>query len=229
MLTWGSGEHLVLLIHGMLGAATQYHELGPALAGYGYRVVAVDLPGHGAAAPGETMEDFVAAVVEAADRRPALAIGHSLGAIVLWEALAELRPERAVYVDVPLDGGGPSRRSADELRAHFARSRAARNEGQLRGSRPGWSAEDCRVEARAAEQFDVETAVALERSYAGRPALRTSVPSLVVRADPSRYVSAERARELEALGFCVRGIDGAGHSVWYGRVDDFLRALDGWL
>lgn len=228
MLTWGSGDRLVVLVHGMLGAATQYHEVGPALAGHGCRVVAVDLPGHGSAAPGETMEDFVDAVV-AAGSRPALAIGHSLGAIVLWEALARLRPARAVYVDVPLEGGGPSSRSASELREHFGAARAARTEAHLRATRPAWSAEDCRVEAEAAERFDVETAVALERSYARRATGRPTVPSLVVRADPSRYVSPERARELEGLGFCVRGIPGAGHSVWYGRVDDFLGALDGWL
>ncbi|HWD79398.1 MAG TPA: alpha/beta fold hydrolase [Kribbella sp.] len=227
MLTWGSGDRVAVLIHGMLGAATQYHSVGPALAARGYRAIAVDLPGHGEApaAPGATMDDFADAVLDAA-AEPALAIGHSLGAIVLFHSLPRLRPERAVYVDVPLDGGHG--RPAPDARERLAAARAMRTEAQLQG-RPGWSAEDRRVEAQAAERFDVDTAVSLERSYVGRAAGVPSVPSLVVRADPSRYVSAERARELEELGYCVRSVPGAGHSVWYGQLDDFMGVLDGWL
>jgi hypothetical protein len=55
------------------------------------------------------------------------------------------------------------------------------------------------------------------------------VPSLVVRAEPSRYVSVERARELEEMGFWVRSVAGAGHSVWYGHLDEFMGVLDEWL
>lgn len=29
MLTWGAGDRVALLIHGMLGAASQFHQLGP--------------------------------------------------------------------------------------------------------------------------------------------------------------------------------------------------------
>lgn len=231
MLTWGSGDRVALLVHGMLGAASQYHQVGPALAARGYRAVAVDLPGHGDAprAPDATMGLFVDAVLSAVDDPPALAIGHSLGAIVVWHALPRLQPSRAVYVDVPF--AGPSTDPpvpAAELRERFAASRAARTAERL-AARGGWSAEDCQVEAEAAARFDVETAVALERSYVGQLVEEPAVPSLVVRADPSRYVSAERARELEQLGFSVRSVPGAGHSVWYGHLDEFLEVLDGWL
>jgi pimeloyl-ACP methyl ester carboxylesterase len=230
MLTWGNGDRVAVLIHGMLGAATQYHQVGPALAARGYRVIAVDLPGHGGspAAPEATMDMFVGAVLAAVAPRPALAIGHSLGAIVLSHALPQLRPERVVYIDVPLDAGGPSA-SPDELRARFAEARAARTEARLRATREGWSAEDCRLEARAAEQFDVATAVSLERSYVGHAVAEPAVPSLVLHADPSRYVSPERAQELQELGFWVRSVPGAGHCVWYGHLDEFMGVLDEWL
>ncbi|WP_202872352.1 alpha/beta fold hydrolase [Kribbella soli] len=223
---------MALLVHGMLGAASQYHSVGPALADRGYRAVAVDLPGHGDAprAPDATMDLFVDAVLSVVDRPPALAIGHSLGAIVLSHALPRLQPGRAVYVDVPLSAPSAAPpASAAELRERFTASRAARTVERL-AIRPDWSAEDCRVEAEAAARFDVETAVALERSYFGGDAVQGPVvPSLVVRADPSRYVSAERARELEELGFWVRSVPGAGHSVWYGHLDDFMGVLDEWL
>jgi pimeloyl-ACP methyl ester carboxylesterase len=232
MLTWGSGDRVALLVHGMLGAASQYHEVGPALAARGYRAVAVDLPGHGSAprAPAATMEVFVDALLSVLEAPPALAIGHSLGAIVLSHAVPRLRPGRVVYVDVPLDhASADAPPSVAELRERFTSSRDARTLDRLLATRSDWSAADCRVEAEAAARFDIETAVALERSYVGQAAEGPAVPSLVVRADPSRYVSPERARELEELGFWVRSVPGAGHSVWYGHLDEFMAVLDEWL
>ncbi|TCC61201.1 hypothetical protein E0H73_18320 [Kribbella pittospori] len=55
------------------------------------------------------------------------------------------------------------------------------------------------------------------------------IPSLVVRAEPSRYVSTARAAELTALGFEVRSVPGAGHSIWYSHFSEFMSALVGWI
>jgi hypothetical protein len=49
------------------------------------------------------------------------------------------------------------------------------------------------------------------------------------RAEPSRFVSRTRAVELQDLGFEVRSIAGAGHSIWYGHFAAFMAALDGWV
>ncbi|GAA1565638.1 alpha/beta fold hydrolase [Kribbella hippodromi] len=238
-LSWGSGDRVALLIHGMLGAATQYHQLGPALADRGYHAIAVDLPGHGTSppAPGATLSLFADALVETVSRldasrsgspRPALAVGHSLGAVLLSYALPRLRPHRAVYVDTPLDTPSAAPPVVD-LREHFLAARSSRTEQHLRASHPSWSLEDCRVEAEAARRFDIETAVALQRSYTGHTTGSATIPSLVIAADPSRYVSPERARELAELGFTVRSVPGAGHSVWYGQLGEFVGILDAWL
>jgi pimeloyl-ACP methyl ester carboxylesterase len=228
--TWGCGDRVVVLVHGMLGASSAYYEVGPALAGRGYRVISVDLPGHGdsPAAPDADLDLFARSVVETVGAQPELAVGHSLGAVVLAAALDELRPAKAVYVDVPFTQGG-SKRTSDELRAGVLQAKARRTVEVLRRTKPAWSADDCRVEAAAAEQFDVETAVALQVVYdndslTGPPS--TSVPSLLIRADPSNHVSDERAAELEVLGFEVRSIPGAGHSVWYGHHQEFMAVLD---
>ena len=228
-VTWGSGDRVALLVHGMLGSAAQYHQVGPALAERGYRAIAVDLPGHGdsPAAPDATMDLFVDAVLESVDPKPSLAIGHSLGAVVLSHALPRLRPARVVYVDVPFDSPSGDLPAVD-LRERFTAARTARTEHQLRITHPGWSADDCRLEAEAAAKFDVDTAVALERSYPGQVVRRPTIPSLVIRAEPSRYLSTERSRELEELGFSVRSVRGAGHCVWYGFLDDFMATLDAW-
>ncbi|MDX6280973.1 MAG: hypothetical protein QOH03_2044 [Kribbellaceae bacterium] len=242
---WGTGDRVAVLVHGMLGSAQQFHQLGPALAGRGYRAIAVDLPGHGCspAALGASPELYAASLAETiateTGGKVELAIGHSLGAVVLAAALPLLRPARAVYVDVPFSPGGTVV-DHDELLAGFTAAKVGRTVERLRVSKPEWSEEDRRIEAEAARQFDPATAVALELAYNRNPPPgppSTSIPSLLIRAEPSRYVSQERAVELEGLGFQVRSVVGAGHCVWYGRVDEFVAMVEpgspphtnGWL
>ncbi|WP_406055136.1 alpha/beta fold hydrolase [Kribbella sp. NBC_00889] len=227
---WGEGRRVAVLLHGMLGAGEQFWRVGPALAERGYRAVAVDLPGHGGspAAPDADLGMFAASVVETVGCEPELAIGHSLGGVVLAEALPVLRPARAVYVDIPLADDG-AQRTADELTSGFMTARAGRTVEALRISKPAWSEKDREVEASAAERFDVATAVALELAHGASQPPTAEIPSLVVRAEPSRYVSKARAAELAALGFEVRSVPGAGHSIWYGHFSEFMAALEGWI
>jgi pimeloyl-ACP methyl ester carboxylesterase len=82
----GVGPSLVL-VHGLGGAAANWVELAPALV-ESYRVLALDLPGHGGssplpAAPSLTpFADVVAAVAERETLAPAAVVGHSLGGLV---------------------------------------------------------------------------------------------------------------------------------------------------
>ncbi|GIH42458.1 hypothetical protein Mco01_54580 [Microbispora corallina] len=157
-------------------------------------------------------------------------MGHSLGGSVLAAAVSRLRPERAVYVDTPF-GPARDRLDADAFAAELEEARAARTAEHLRRERPWWSEQDIAVEVEAATLFDIATTVSLHSRRVGGPDNTPPLvaPSLLVRADPSRYVSQEAAEGLRARGFAVRSVAGAGHSVWYGRHEDFLAALDGWL
>jgi 3-oxoadipate enol-lactonase len=88
----------VVLLHGLGLDRRMWHGLRPALAGAGFRVIAVDLPGHGAAGrparPGTAwlVADLAAgvlAVLEGAAGGPAVLVGFSLGgAVALEVALA---------------------------------------------------------------------------------------------------------------------------------------------
>jgi pimeloyl-ACP methyl ester carboxylesterase len=92
----GEGPSLVL-VHGLGGAAANWVELVPALVGR-YRVLALDLPGHGGSSPLPAAEsltpfaDVVAVVAEREAMLPAAVVGHSLGGLVGLR-LALRRPE----------------------------------------------------------------------------------------------------------------------------------------
>ncbi|HBF82618.1 MAG TPA: alpha/beta hydrolase [Streptomyces sp.] len=228
---WGTGDRVAVLVHGMLSSSECWWEVGPALAARGYRVVAVDLPGHGLspAAPDAGLDGFVDSLLDAVPAAPALAVGHSMGAFVLATALDRLAPGRVVYVDTPF---GPSRGGVDarSLTGVYTKAKAGRTLDALDRKETGWQQRDRAVEARAAEQFDVATTVGLFGSVAGRDfAPPTHVPSLMIRPEPSRFVTPDAVESLEARGIRVRSVDGAGHLTWYGRHAAFMEALDGWL
>jgi pimeloyl-ACP methyl ester carboxylesterase len=77
----------VVLVHGLGGAASNWSELAPLLAAR-HRVLAVDLPGHGASDPPaaahglDSYADAVAACLNREGTVPAALAGHSLGGAV---------------------------------------------------------------------------------------------------------------------------------------------------
>lgn len=100
----------VVLVHGMGDQAGTWARVVPGLVA-GYRLVLVDLPGHGESAPAEgslTMDDELAGLVAVVDQvaagTPVTLVGNSFGG---WLALlyAEARPERVARL-VLLDSAG---------------------------------------------------------------------------------------------------------------------------
>jgi pimeloyl-ACP methyl ester carboxylesterase len=229
---WGRGERVAVLLHGMQGSTQDWWQVGPALAERGYRVLGVDLPGHGGSPPApdlttEAAADLVLASMPSAPV-PALAMGHSLGGMVLASLVDRLRPQRAVYIDTPFQA--PSFRNGLLLTATFTDMKRRRTVENLRRDRSHWSERDREAQTEAALTWHVPTAVALCLDAAGRDLTPDpAIPSLLVLADPSDYVPAAEADQLRLLGFEVRAVPGAGHSVWFGRFEPFMAALEGWV
>lgn len=116
---WGDGDRVAVLIHGLSARAELWTAVAVPLADLGYRVVAPDLRGHGRSPRGSySVHEWVSDILDVVPTEPDLAIGHSLGGVLLLEALPAVRPRRAVYVDppwiAPID---PGKRVAETARA----------------------------------------------------------------------------------------------------------------
>ncbi len=227
--TWGEGDRLALLIHGIMADHRTWRRVGPALADHGYRVIAVDLRGHGASGRGEYSPALYADdVVETLPAGAELAIGHchSLGGLTLSLAVDRPKPRRAVFSDpawhlaAPVEGFGP------EMPAQLKTATRA----QIRAMSPRWEEVDVDIELATLALWDERTALSLTPLLGAdlMPAAPV-VPSLVQLADPSTLISQERAQTLKSRGFEVRSVAEAGHTIHRDDFDGFMASLEGWI
>lgn len=169
MRQWGeSTGRPLLLVHGVTSDAGIWWRIAPALAAGGFRVTAVDMPGHGRTA-WQGRHRFVdsasdlAAFIGAADLdQPDLAvIGHSWGAMVAAHLpAAGIRPRVLVLLDPPgltvaqfeLMIREPTERPYETLAEATAAVRAAN---------PGWQDGDVEAKARALTEFSAEAVLAV--------------------------------------------------------------------
>jgi pimeloyl-ACP methyl ester carboxylesterase len=226
--TWGTGDRTALLLHGLFGDSASWYRIGPALAARGYRVTAPDLRGHGDSGRGRySVADWSLDVLETVDTAPDLAIGHSLGGLVLAVVAAPLAPRSIVYLDPAwrIDAAQDARflkewsswlqwSSPEQLRAHL-------------GAR--WPEEDLRLRWESMQATDpaVVPGLAAGRGYDHSPE-EAIAPSLVLAADPSTFITPWHAEELISRGLAVRTVSGSGHSYFREDPDGFLRDLDDW-
>ncbi|MFF8476935.1 alpha/beta fold hydrolase [Streptomyces sp. NPDC015414] len=223
---WGTGERVAVLIHGIMSDHRTWRRVAPVLAARGYRVIGVDLRGHGASGRGEYGADSWADdLVETLPDGPEVAIGHSLGALALALAVERLAPKRAVYCDPAWEPAGRAVAAA----AGFADFKHV-TRTVIRGFNPRWEEADVDVELATIADWDAATVHALPDAYAvSRTPARPVVPSLVVLAGANSLVPPATAEELARRGFEVRRVPGAGHTLYRDDFEGFMTALDGWV
>ena len=116
--SYGEGERVVVLVHGLLMNRRMFERLGPALARRGNRVICVDLLGHGRSDRPEDLRLYsmplfarqVVALLDHLEQPSAVVGGTSLGANVALE-LATRDPERVrgLFIEMPvLDNALPA-------------------------------------------------------------------------------------------------------------------------
>jgi pimeloyl-ACP methyl ester carboxylesterase len=140
----------VVLLHGMMSTGATWWRIGPALAGRGWVVDALDLPGHGDWPPTGRPLDLDRLVDGIAGRLGGpvdLLAGHSLGAATAV-ALAGRRPgtARAVVLEDPPSGPDDQGRlllaAGVEADARTVRQDRARLVRREREANPAWADED---------------------------------------------------------------------------------------
>lgn len=108
---YGRGERALVLVHGLLMNRHMYDNLAPEMASRGYRVITVDLLGHGASDQPTDMRaysmsafsDQVAALCDHLELDRPVIGGTSLGANVALEmATRHPRTARALFIEMPV-------------------------------------------------------------------------------------------------------------------------------
>lgn len=243
---WGGDGPLVVLVHGVVASSRTWWRVGAALAERGWSVLAVDLPGHGAAAPldgvldlGGLTDGLVGALDAAGVTRPVPVLwGHSLGALVVMEAARRVPglADRLVLEEPP----GREVNFAEVARGVRADVTAARADlagflDRQRYDHPEWADGDVAAREDVA-RCDVDTvAASIEGGLAFdlvALARELGVPALLLAASPSHgsvLAGAERAEVFAALPAAGVVEFDAGHCLHRERFDDYLSAVTGWL
>ncbi|MEU2395917.1 alpha/beta hydrolase [Streptomyces sp. NPDC007369] len=225
--TWGEGDRPALLIHGIMSDHRTWRRVGPALAERGYRVMAVDLRGHGASGRGSyAPETFADDVVESLPAGADLAIGLPLGGLAPSLAVDRLGPRRAGYSDPAWGPAG----ALKGVHLEFLRQFKHATREQVKALNPRWEEEDVDLELETLAVWDEATAQGLAALVgADLSPDAPSVPSLVQLSDPSPFLSGDQAAALAERGFRTRTVAGAGHTIHRDDFAGFMASLEGWI
>jgi pimeloyl-ACP methyl ester carboxylesterase len=234
---------LAVLVHGVTSSSRIWWRVGPALAGRGFRVVAVDLRGHGGSprtVAGLSVADLAADVAETVDGPVDLLVGHSLGALVALELVGR-RPgfaRRLVVEDPPgpssIDWAGLAAGIEVDTRRAVADPEALRRD--LEAANPAWPPGE--AERRVADLADCDGPAIAAALRAGVPfdlpamLAAARLPVLMLLAEEalgSILTGLDRKAAVEALPPGATRVLPAGHSVHREALDPWLAALDAWL
>jgi pimeloyl-ACP methyl ester carboxylesterase len=244
-----------VLVHGVTSSSRTWWRVGPALAERGFRVLAVDLRGHGASprtAAGLSIADLAVDVAETVaaeldadppgSPRPAveLLVGHSLGALVALQ-LVGADPglaRRLVLEDPPgsssIDWAGVADGIEADTRLAAADPDALRRD--LEAANPTWPPGE--AERRVADLTDCDGQAIATALRAGvdfdLPALLAAapLPTLMLLAEEalgSILTGLDRKAAAEALPNGSTRVLPAGHSAHREALDAWLAALDAWV
>jgi pimeloyl-ACP methyl ester carboxylesterase len=228
----GSGPRTAILIHGIMSDHRAWHRVSAELQAKGFRVLAVDLAGHGASprshryTPRGWADDVVETVTPLLSGPPDLVMGHSLGGLVATLAADRLAPRAAIYVDPAF--AFPRGIRGMLFKLAFAIAPRPRRSALVRWN-PRWSAEDVEIELATLRDWDKRTILGFADSRPIVPPLRLVAPSLVVLAEKSLLITDVAAATLRRLGMTVETVAGAGHTVFRDDHARFMRVIEEWL
>jgi len=228
----GSGPRTAVLVHGIMSDHRAWHRVGQELVQQGFRIVAVDLAGHGRSprarrySPQAWADDVVETVAPLLTAPPDLIMGHSLGALVASMVADRLAPRAAVYVDPAF--AFPRGARGVVMKLLFAVAPRPSRWALVRWN-PKWSAADVDIELATLRDWDKRTILGLASTRGLVPPARVIAPSLVVLAEKSLLITDAVAARLRELGMTVETIAGTGHMVFRDEHARFMQVVGRWL
>lgn len=228
----GSGARTAVLIHGIMSDSRAWHRVTVELEQRGFRVLAVDLAGHGGSPRARRYsiaswaDDVVETLQPMLARPPDLVMGHSLGALVASLVADRLSPRTAVYVDPAF--AFPRGPLGWLFKLMFFVSPRPRRSILVRMN-PKWDPADVEIELAGLRDWDRRTLFGFVDTSSLVPPASLVAPSLVVLAERSLLITAPVAAAMRRLGMAVETIPGTGHAVFRDDHARFVRLLDRWL
>ncbi|WDG17667.1 alpha/beta fold hydrolase [Microbacterium sp. Clip185] len=228
----GSGARTAILIHGIMSDSRAWHRVSDDLEQAGFRVLAVDLAGHGRSpraqsySPAAWADDVIETLEPTLEQAPDLIVGHSLGALVASIVAERLAPRAAVYVDPAFAFPRGLRGLAYKLAFGLAPKPRRR---MLRRMNPGWSAQDIDLELSSLQAWDRRTILGLADTRALVAPRRPRQPSLVVLAEKSLLITRAVAAAMRGDGLTVTVLPGSGHTVFRDDHAGFMGLVHGWI
>ena len=228
----GAGERTALLIHGMMSDHRAWHRVAAELGDAGYRVVMVDLAGHGASprsrrySPRRWAEDVIESLEGVLDAPLDLLMGHSLGALVASLVAEPFAPRAAIYVDPAFAFPRGMRGVALKTMFTLAPRPGA---GMLRRLNPRWTADDVALELTTLRVWDKRTILGFVSTRPLRSPRTLVAPSLVVLAERSLLIGSRDVERMRRDGMTVEVVRGAGHTVFRDDHGGFMRLVNDWL
>lgn len=251
----GRREPFAVLVHGITSSSTTWWRVGPALAERGWRVLAVDLRGHGHSPSGTGgigVADLAADVAEtvraeAAERGPGLPggavdllVGHSLGALTVME-LVRREPgfaRRVVLEDPPSAEAFDSRQMAADMDrdARRARTEPAALRADLMAPPTSLPRRDAELKVAELARLDVDGVTASLadgfRFDIVDLARGVTAPTLLVLGQErlgSALLGEARAAVATGLADGRTEVLPSGHTVHREAYESFMHRLDAWL
>ena len=229
-----SAEHLrtAVLIHGMMSDHSAWHRVAAELQDDGYRVVTVDLAGHGASprsrrySPRAWADDVIETIEPLLNGPPELVMGHSLGGLVASLVAERVGARAAVYVDPAF--AFPRGVHGAALKAMFTLAPRP-SAWSLRKLNPRWDDDDVALERATLRLWDKRTILGFVNTRPLRSPRTLVAPSLVILAERSLLISARDVERMRRDGMTVEIVRGAGHAVFRDDHAGFMHLVNDWL